>query len=235
MPTRELRHRMRMRMTFNIKPYIDFAKKDANLPNARVNIYQGHGGMKKIIIVLDKKVAYKFPISPARYNSPKTEKTFTDAFRDISPIKLPKMNIVNMSVNGTVIDVLKYEFISGTPIGKLSKNALKKHGDSIAKQLAKFLFTLSESNPKSIQRLKPKKTAKSGFMYGWAHNDIGGNFLVDENTGKITAIIDWESAAFCDWSNDIIAAHKFLSKRGGGDIIVKTIIEYSKLYIKKDR
>ena len=115
-PNRDLRHRMRMKMTFNIKPYIRFAKYDAKMPNAHVDIYQGHGGMKKIIVVLDKSVAYKFPLVPARYNSPKTEKMFTDAFRSISPLKLAKMEIVNMDVNGTKIDVLKYEFINGTPI-----------------------------------------------------------------------------------------------------------------------
>ena len=234
-PNRKLRHRLRMQMTFNIKPYINFAKSDANLPNADVNIYQGHGGMKKIIVVLDKKVAYKFPLSAARYDSPKTEKMFTDAFRDISPIYLPKMEIIKMPVNGTNIDVLKYDFVDGTPIGNLSDSLLKKYANTIAEQLGKFLFAIGESNPKSIQHLKPTKQTKSGFMYGWAHNDIGGNFLVDENTGKITAVIDWESAAFCDWSNDMIAAHKFLSKHNAGNIIMKTIVEYAKLYMKKDR
>lgn len=234
-PNKELRHRARMLMTFDIKPYINFAKNDANLPNAHVNIYQGHGGMKKVIIVLDKSIAYKFPLTPARYNSPKTEKMFTDAFREISPIKLPKMEIVNMSVNGTIIDVLKYEFIKGTPIGKVAKKTLEKYEDKIAQQLGSFLFEIGESNPASIEHLKPSKKEKSSFMYGWAHNDIGGNFLVDENTGEITAVIDWESAAFCDWNTDLIAANKFLTKRGARNIIIKTIIEYTKLYIKKNR
>lgn len=57
---------------------------------------------------------------------------FTDAFREISPIKLPKMQIVKMSVNGTIIDVLKYEFINGTPIGKVSQETLEKYEDKIA-------------------------------------------------------------------------------------------------------
>ena len=234
-PNKELRHRARMLMTFDIKPYIIFAKNDANLPNAHVNIHQGHGGMKKIIIVLDKSVAYKFPLSPARYNSPKTEKMFTDAFREISPIKLPKMQIVKMSVNGTIIDVLKYEFINGTPVGKVSQETLEKYEDKIAQQLGRFLFEIGESDPTSIEHLKPSKNTKPGFMYGWAHNDIGGNFLVDENTGEITAVIDWESAAFCDFETDLIAANKFLTKRGARNIITKTIIEYTKLYIKKNR
>lgn len=228
-PNRNLRHRARMRMTFDITPYIRFAKTNANMPNANVEIYQGHGGMKKIIIVLDKKIAYKIPLVPARYDSPRREKMFTDAFRTVSPIPLAKMEIVNMHHSGQDIDVLKYDFMPGTPIGKLSQLALEKHGDKIAKQLAYFLYTIGQSDPRSVAKLKPKH-AKSGFMYGWSHNDIGGNFLVDEKTGKITAVIDWESAAFCDWSKDIIAAHRFLSKHNAGNIIVKTVIEYGKLY-----
>ena len=232
-PNRALRHRVRMRLTFNIKPYINFAKSDANIPNAHVDIYQGHGGMKKVIIVLNKTIAYKFPLVPARYDSPKTEKMFTDAFHKISPIRLPKMDVIPMHINGKTIDVLKYEFIGGTPVGKLPADLLQKHAQKIATQLGKFLFAIGQSDPREIAHLKPSKTTKPKFMYGWTHNDIGGNFLVDERTGNITAIIDWESAKFCDLSGDIMASHKFLSKCGGGNIIVLAVIEYAKLYDKK--
>ena len=229
-PNRDVRHRMRMRMTFDIRPYIKFAKSDAKLPHAHVDIYQGHGGMKKIIVVLDKAIAYKFPLVPARYNSPKTEKMFTDAFRNVSPLPLPKMDIVNMVIGGTKIDVLKYEFVDGTPIGKITQETLNKYGNKIARQLGEFFYAIGQSNPKSIQHLKPSVRAKPGFMYGWAHNDIGGNFLVDEKSGKITAVIDWESASFCDWSGDVVAAHKYLSSRNAGNIIVLAMIEYSRLF-----
>ena len=157
-PNRALRHRLRMRLTFNIKPYIKFAKSDAKMPNAHVDIYQGHGGMKKIIVVLDKTVAYKFPLVPARYNSPKTEKMFTDAFHKISPIYLPKMDVIPMHIDGKTIDVLKYEFVAGTPIGKLSPDTLQKHASKIASQLGKFLFAISQSDPREIAHLKPSKT-----------------------------------------------------------------------------
>lgn len=229
-PSRKLRHRMRMRMTFDIRPLIKFALKDANMKRVHIDIFQGHGGMKKVIVVLDKRKAYKFPLVPARYDSPKTEKMFTDAFREISPLKLPKMEIVPMNMNGKIIDVLKYDFVSGTPIGNVSKETLNKYGDKIARQLAEFLYAIGQSDPKSIKHLKPSVRAKPGFMYGWAHNDIGGNFLVNENTGKITAVIDWESAKFCDWSQDVLAAHKYLKNRNAEDIMVKTVIEYEKLY-----
>ena len=66
--------------------------------------------------------------------------------------------------------------------------------------------------------------------YGWYHGDIGGNFIVNPETGDIAAFIDWETAGFCDWTNDIMAAYRFMSKRGFGDIMMRTVLEYGHLY-----
>lgn len=52
-PDKKLRHRVRTRLNYDIGEYIDFARRDAGRPNARVRTYSGHGGMKKIIVVLD--------------------------------------------------------------------------------------------------------------------------------------------------------------------------------------
>lgn len=51
-PDKKLRHRVRTRLNYDIGEYIDFARRDAGRPNARVRTYSGHGGMKKIIVVL---------------------------------------------------------------------------------------------------------------------------------------------------------------------------------------
>ena len=228
-PGRTRRHYLRTRLMFDVKKYIEFARRDAKMPNADAKIYLGFSSTRRLIVVLDNKIAYKIPLRDSLADVPAREKLFTDAFRDASPIRLPRASVVGATIDGKKYNVLKYDFIGGTPVGKLSHETLDKYSDKIAAQLAGFLYAVGQSNPKSIAHLKPRG-AKPGFMYGWTQNDIGGNFLVDEKTGKITGVIDWENAAFCDMTTDLLAAHKFLSELGGDQIIPKTIIEYGKLY-----
>ena len=108
-PSKSVRHRVRVRAQFDIKSYVDFAVRDAGLVRPTVRTYQGHNGMKKIIVVLNNTVAYKFPLVDARADSPRREKMFADAFRNVSPVRLPKMELLQFRG----MDVLKYEFITG--------------------------------------------------------------------------------------------------------------------------
>lgn len=228
-PSKRMRHRVRTRLTYDIGKYIDFAKNDAGRPNARVRTYSGHGGMKKIIVVLDDEIAYKFPLVPAKYDTPKREKMFADAFRDVSPVHIPKMEIVQF--NG--VDVLKYEFLTGKTLVDMDAETIKRHSDKIAKQLAAFMFEIGRSDPKSIRKLKPRG-AKPEMFVGWYHNDIGGNFVVNPATGDIVAFIDWESAEWTSMHKDLMRARRFLDKRDCGDLIMKTVFEYIALYQAKD-
>lgn len=225
-PSKKMRHRLRLRMNFNLAPYIEFARRDSNRPHARVRTYQGHGGQKKVIVVLDNAIAYKFPLVASRASGPRREKMFTDAFRKISPIHLPEMQVLQFRG----LDVLKYEFVSGKTVADLPADVLRRHGDKIAHQLADFLFAIGMSDPASLRGEKPTPQSRPGYMYGWAHNDIGGNFVIDPATGDITAFIDWETAAFCDWSNDMRSAYRFFDKHGAGDIILNAVLLYSKKY-----
>jgi len=224
-PSKKMRHRLRLRMNFNIAPYIDFARRDAGRPNAHIRTYQGHGGQKKVIIVLDNKIAYKFPLVAERAGGPRHEKMFADAFRDISPIHIPEMEILQFRG----MDVLKYEFLSGKTLADLDTETILKHEDKIAAQLAEFLFKIGISDPESIRHLKPKN-AVPGMFYGWAHNDIGGNFIINPETGDIISFIDWESACFCDMHADLMRTLKFLNDRGAGSLIMKTVFKYIELY-----
>ncbi len=230
-PSKKMRHRLRMRMNVDVKKYIEFARKDAGMPNARAKIYQGHGGQKKIIVVLDSAVAYKFPLVAARADGPRREKMFTDAFRKVSPIRLPKMEVLQFRG----LDVLKYEFISGKTVADLPQEKLRQFGPKIARQLAEFLMAIGTCDPVALRGLKPTGGGreKPGFMYGWSHNDIGGNFVINPETGDIVAFIDWETAAFCDWQTDVLNAYKFYAKRGAGDIILRMVVEYSKLFANR--
>ena len=137
-PSRKMRHRIRLYMNVDVKKYVEFARRDAGLPNARVKIFQGHGGQKKMIVVLDNRVAYKFVLDPSRADGPRREKMFTDAFRDISPIPLPKMTVLNF--NG--FDVLKYDFVAGKTVANMDAKTLRKFTPIIAHQLAEFMFAV---------------------------------------------------------------------------------------------
>lgn len=224
-PDKKLRHRVRTRMSYDINKYIDFARRDAGRPNARVRTCSGHGGMKKIIVVLDDEIGYKFPLVAARADTPRREKMFADAFRDVSPVHIPEMEILQF--NG--MDVLKYGFSAGKTLADLDTETILRHEDKIAKQLGAFLFYIGCSDPESIRHLKPAD-AVPGMFYGWYHGDIGGNFVVNPDTGDITAFIDWESASFCNMHPDLMSALKFLNKRGAGSLIMKTVFEYIRLY-----
>lgn len=224
-PDKKLRHRVRTRLNYDIGEYIDFARRDAGRPNARVRTYSGHGGMKKIIVVLDDEVAYKFPLVAAKKDTPQREKMFADAFREISPITIPKMEI--LSFKG--MDVLKYDFLPGKTLADMDTATILKHEDKIARQLASFMFEIGRSDPKSIRHLKPDG-ATTGMFFGWYHNDIGGNFVINPETGDIVAFIDWESAAFCNMHPDLMRALRFLNKRGAGSLIMKTVFEYIARY-----
>jgi len=224
-PDKRLRHRVRTRLNYNISQYIDFARRDAGRPNADVRTYSGHGGMKKIIVVLDDEIGYKFPLVASRADTPRKEKMFADAFRDISPVRIPKMEIKRF--NG--MDVLKYEFFPGKTLAELDTETILRHEDKIASQLAAFIFEIGRSDPASIRHLKPAG-AVAGMFYGWYHGDIGGNFIINPETGDIETFIDWESAAFCDMHPDLMAALRFLNKRGAGSLIMKTVFEYIRLY-----
>mgnify|MGYP001130103014 CR=1 FL=1 len=224
-PNKRIRHRIRMRLTFDIKPYIEFAKRDSGIARPRVRTYQGHGGMKKIIVVISDKIAYKFPLVDARAGSPAREKLYADAFRKYSPIKLPDMEL--LSFNGR--DVLKYEFIRGKTVQDTPRKILRQHSDKIAKDLAEFIFALGNCNPAALRPYIPAGETP-GYMRGWYHGDIGGNFIINQSTGEIAAFLDWESAEFCDWTGDIMGAFRFMNNRGAGNIMLKTIIVYSRLY-----
>ncbi len=127
------------------------------------------------------------------------------------------------------MDVLKYDFLPGKTLADMDTATILKHEDKIARQLASFMFEIGRSDPKSIRHLKPDG-ATTGMFFGWYHNDIGGNFVINPETGDIVAFIDWESAAFCNMHPDLMRALGFLNKRGAGSLIMKTVFEYIARY-----
>lgn len=110
------------------------------------------------------------------------EKRMTDAFRDVVPLKIPKIDIISYGK----YTFYRYEFISGHNLTAFSLRTILKHQKKWAKQLAEFIFAMHNTFPKEIEDLITPEGDS------WGHNDICNNIIVNPKTMDIAGIIDWE-------------------------------------------
>jgi hypothetical protein len=75
--------------------------------------------------------------------------------------------------------------------------------------------------------------AQPDYLYGWFHNDIGQNFIMDDDL-NIVGFIDAEKAAFCDFRKSLYTASHFWDKQGYQSLMVDLLAEYSRLYYGRD-
>ena len=153
------------------------------------------------------------------------EKRITDAFANIVHVKIPKIDIVDA---GQYI-FCKYEFIPGKNLTGFSLHTIKKHRENLAKQVAKFIFSMHTYFPDTINDLKDSDGNS------WGHNDLCNNMIVDTKTMKIVGIIDWEYAGWTSVETEIHNATAFSPKliKAGFDIAIR--IEYAKINAKHTR
>lgn len=110
------------------------------------------------------------------------EKRITDAFQDIVPLKIPKIDIVKSDG----FTFYKYNFIRGKNLNRMPLRTIIKNGWRWGQQLAQFIDAMHNANPAEIEDLK------TGDGDGWNHNDICNNIIVDTKTMQIVGLIDWE-------------------------------------------
>lgn len=197
-----------------------------NMKKRKIKTMVGYG-CKNFVIILNDKRVFKFPLLNDGKDVAIREKRIVDAFYDISPIKIPKMKIVQYKN----IYIREYEFAAGTLLTDFSPKTIALHRLDIAKQIANFLYVIGKSDPKEIRDLKQNPDEKPGFLYGWFQYDIWQNFMLDKNF-NITFFIDWEQAAFCDFKPSLITASHNWDKFGYRGLIVDLMAEYSKLYFQ---
>lgn len=234
-PSRTTRHAVRAKICYSelIQKYKNFVKQyatDNHIPY-KYKLCFGWGGFNAIII-LNQQWVFKFPLWDRRMSDNKNlairEKRIVDAFKNISPIKIPEVELIEW--NGII--VRKYEFIPGKVLTDFTEKQIAKYRPYIAQELANFLYVIAKHDPKEIEDLKPSKNLKPDFLYGWCQCDIWANFMIDPKTMKITGFIDWELADFGDLKDTIHLALLQWYKHGKqtSRLAIEIMEEYAQLY-----
>ena len=214
------RHMFRLRFNYPIRKWVQFAKSFSSVHNPRVRCTCGYRGIN-LVVNVDDKYVFKFPLHTNGAEIATREKRITDALRPISPIKIPKMEIVYFDD----LAIRKYECVRGIGFHDLERAEQDAHVDKIARQLAKFFYVVGMADPKEIRDLKNNKNEKPSIMHGWNQNDLWDNFIMNPRTFDIVAIIDWEEAVFGDFYT------YFTSGTGNRAMKVALLREYLNLYV----
>lgn len=212
--------------------YIKFVKANyAKGKKCKIKTAYGRG-WKNVAIILDKKYVFKFPFASRDRDFVKrvsmTEKRVVDAFRKISPIYIPKMELINW--NGMVIR--KFEYVSGKQITDFNPKKIdKEQCQKIAQQLANFIWVIQQSDPEELRDLKKNPDEPAVNFRGWMHADLATNFLLDDKF-NVVAVIDWEDTYWVDVRWGFAKLNKSLDRRRYYGVFMNTLFDYMLEYMK---
>ena len=219
------RGKVRVMLRYNTGAFVRFVRDYFNDPKLPVKTCVGFGCCNFIVIV-GGRYAFKFPLRDDGAERALRELRITTALRKCTTFRIPEMEIIKW--NG--IAVRKYEFFPGVTLSEVPMRVLKAKRYHLAHQIALFLYQVGVADPVAIRDLKPKMTDKPGFLYGWFHNDIGGNFILNPETLDIVGFIDWETAVFGGFELGLYSADVFWNKCGCRGMMVDVMAHYAKLY-----
>lgn len=211
--------------------YIRWVKRNyAHGKKCKIRTAYGRG-WKNVVVILNKKYVFKFPFASRDKDFVKrvstTEKRVVDAFRKISPIYIPKLELINW--NGTIIR--KFEYVSGKQITDFNPNKLNDSNiRKIARQLAKMVYVIMQSDPKELRDLKPDPKEKPNITKGWMHADLATNFLLDDKF-NVVAVIDWEDTYWVDIRWSFGKLNKSLDRRRYYGVFMNTMLDYMLEYL----
>lgn len=209
----------------------DWAKKYAALRRACPELRFRHVKMIKggwnIGFIIDRKYVFKirkyFDDEARPVQKIMREKRITDAFQNISPLKIPKIDIIES--DGYTF--YRYNFIPGRNMTTFSRRTLRKYEKQWCKQIAQFIYKMHNARPNGIDDLRDRDGD------GWNHNDICNNVIVDPKTMKIVGLIDWEYSGWGTLETELENCIHF-SQKLRPSTYKKTIrAEYDKLNRKK--
>ena len=227
---KDTRKRVRVILNSDMLSALRFIRRNTRLKLTKIKTFVGYQARNLLISVNDKYV-FKFPLR--RSNSRELtlrEQRVVDVFARISPIYVPSVMVFEH--RGEL--VRRYEFIRGTQLRQVPLDIAMANIDKLASQIAQFLFTVGMSDPDELRDLKPSPDAVPGYMYGWFHNDIGNNCLLDADM-NIVGFIDCDKTAFCDFRISLPYANHHWDKHGFKGLMVNTLYEYSKLYFAHNK
>lgn len=219
---KDTRKRVRVILNSDMAGNIRFIRNNLNTPVRKTKTFIGYQARNLLISANDTHI-FKFPLR--RANSSELtirEKRIVDAFIPISSIPIPAVEVFEYDNKL----IRRYEFIHGMGLRQIPHDVAMKNLDTLAKQIATFIFEIGSSDPESIRDLKPKANAKPGYMYGWCQGDICDNFIIDPTTMRIVAFIDWEDCEFINFAH--IFTHDKRSPHH--ELMIAAKREYDKLY-----
>mgnify|MGYP003290183003 CR=1 FL=1 len=219
-PGRQRRKRIRTRLNNPIiKQMAKFAKKFSANKKPKIKYTYGYR-CANFVVNVDDIWVLKFPLRDNGKEKSIREQRITDSLRAVSSIKIPDMEIIEW--NGMY--VRKYECVRGVGFHGLSESDKNKYAPKIAKQLAQCFYEIGMTDPKEIRDLKPNPKDKPAKAYGWNNNDLWDNFILDEKTYDVIAMIDWEDAVFGNFEKQMTS--------GTGNTAIKEALvrEYSKFF-----
>lgn len=221
------RERLRIQLKYDKRKCLNFVYNYMGTRHLKKKYYFGYG-CKNLIIVVNDKTCFKFPFHKEQAQLWEKEKAIVDSFSSILHVKMPKIQIIKQGD----MCVKKYDFIDGVTIDCADRELVKKNVWKIANQLVDFIFAMADSNPSKLKSFVPKHSKKPGFLYGWGHNDIGGNFILNPKTMDIIGFIDWENAGYGDIMPDLAQAIRYWNKMGYTQLGIEVIRKYTDKYIK---
>ncbi len=183
-PNRRLRRRIREQQLFDWRnKYNALRKKFPELNFRHTRMIKGGWN---IGFIVDNKYVFKirkFYDSSIPTGKIMREKRITDAFAHISPLRIPKIDVVRAGK----YTFYKYDFIPGKNMNLFPSRVIENHAWDWGQQLAEFIYAIHNARPVEIDDLRGTTPGD-----GWNHNDLCNNIIVDKKTMKIIGVIDWE-------------------------------------------
>lgn len=183
-------------------------------------------GGQHIGFIVDKKYVFKvrrnYDEQIAR-DRIQREARITDAVAKILPVDVPK---IEMFDSGEFL-YFKYDMIPGKNIIHYSLHELKANREKLGKQMAELIYTLYNTNLRSISDLRTKPGNS------WTHGDFCSNLILDPETMDIVAIIDWEFADCGTLHHEFAGINIFRKKMRDANILLYVVTEYYKICAKK--
>ncbi len=219
---KDKRKHLRVLLNSPVGSYLRFIRKNTGEPVRKVKTFIGYQARNLLISVNDKYI-FKFPLRRADSQQlTLREERVVSALAPLSPIYVPPVRVYKH--RGQL--VRRYEFINGYQLRQMPVDVALANIDKLAPQIASFIYVIGCADPIEIRDLKPTLDDAPGYMYGWTQGDITDNFLVDMDTMRVVAIIDWEDCRFGDFSQ-LLSLDKRTPQR---EFMAAVQREYDKLY-----